>query len=93
MDSVGIRELKRDTSAIIKKVREDKEQVEITFRGEVVARIVPVDSVQERREQVQELWDKMDRLAMKIPEGVGGDSGISIVEALRTERARTLGCS
>ena len=39
---VGVRELKEHTSEVVRRVREDHETVDITFRGEVVARLVPV---------------------------------------------------
>ncbi len=44
MDKVGIKQLKRDASAILRRVRENKESVEVTFRGATIAQIVPVGS-------------------------------------------------
>ena len=96
MDSVGIRELKRDTSAIIKRVREEKEPVEITLRGEVVARIVPVESpsdldefvesAEDRAKRLQALWKNMDELAERMSEDEGESAGMSAVEAVREQR-------
>ena len=42
MASVGVRELKQRTSEVLRRVRERGEPVDVTFRGEVVARLVPV---------------------------------------------------
>ena len=42
MDTVGIRELRARTSEILRRVSERKESIEMTYRGTVVARIVPV---------------------------------------------------
>ena len=42
MESVGIKQLKFDTSGVLRKVRENKETIEVTYRGKVVAHIVPI---------------------------------------------------
>ena len=41
MASVGVRELKEHTSEIVRRVRDDGETIDITYRGEVVATIAP----------------------------------------------------
>ena len=41
MSSVGIRELKINASAIVRRVREHGEVIDITDHGEVVARLIP----------------------------------------------------
>jgi prevent-host-death family protein len=43
MVTVGIRELKQQTSELVRLVREDGQQIQITYRGQVVALMVPVD--------------------------------------------------
>ncbi len=43
MVTIGIRELKQQTSKILRRVREDGETIEITYHGETVARLVPVN--------------------------------------------------
>jgi prevent-host-death family protein len=43
MTAIGIRDLKLRTSEIVRRVREEHESVDVTYRGRVVARIVPVD--------------------------------------------------
>lgn len=47
MESVGIKQLKFDTSGVLRKVRENKQTIEVTYRGKVVARIVPVQDSEE----------------------------------------------
>ena len=42
MLTVGVRELKQRTSDVLRRVRERGEEVEVTLRGRVVARLVPV---------------------------------------------------
>ena len=84
MLSVGIKELKRDASAIVKKVREEKETVEVTFRGNVVAQIVPVESSKERQARFDRIWKQMDSLTEEISEKWTGDG--SAVDAVRESR-------
>ena len=43
MERVSITELRRRTSEIVRQVQQDRESFEITYRGEVVALLVPVD--------------------------------------------------
>ena len=42
MGEVGIRELKQRTSEVLRRVRQRRESVDITYRGRVVSRLVPV---------------------------------------------------
>jgi prevent-host-death family protein len=48
MTSVGVRELKQRTSEVLSRVRQRREQIEVTVRGEVVAMVVPVGRRQAR---------------------------------------------
>ena len=84
MLSVGIKELKRDASAIVKRVREGKETVEVTYRGSVVAQIVPVESDEERQVRFDRVWQQMDALAEEISAKWTGDG--SAVDAVRESR-------
>lgn len=85
MPTVGIRELKQNTSEIVRRVREDFEPVEITYRGEVVARIVPVlrrsrpDPARSRA-----VWDEIDRIAEQI--SAKWPKNVSAVRAVREQR-------
>ena len=84
MLSVGIKELKRDTSAIVKRVREERETVEVTYRGSVVAQIVPVESDDERQVRFDKVWQQMDALAERVSAKWNGDG--SAVDAVRESR-------
>jgi prevent-host-death family protein len=42
MEKVGVRQLKIHASEIVRRVQEDHESFEITYRGEPIGRIVPV---------------------------------------------------
>ena len=84
MLSVGIKELKRDAGAIVKRVREDKETVEVTYRGNVVAQIVPVESDEERQARFDRVWQQMDALAERISTKWTGDG--SAVDAVKESR-------
>jgi prevent-host-death family protein len=42
MATIGIKELKAHTTEILRKVRDEGQPIDISFRGEVIARIVPV---------------------------------------------------
>ena len=66
MNSVGIRQLKRDTSAIIRQVREHGETINVTHPGNVVAQIVPVITDEDRQARVRQVWERMDRLSEQI---------------------------
>ncbi len=83
MRSVGVRELKGKTSQILRRVRETGEEVAVTFRGEVVARIVPNRSKPTPR-QVAAWWTDLDRLAIEI--GAHWPKGVSAAAAVREGR-------
>lgn len=62
MTKVGIRELKNRTSEIVREVREERAEYVITYRGQPVARIVPVVAEEEDERALQEL----ERLGQEI---------------------------
>lgn len=67
MTSIGVRELKQNTSAVLAAVRENAEEVEITYRGQVIARIVPVrQPTSRRKKRASAGWRAMDELAREI---------------------------
>ena len=81
-EQVGIRALKTHTSEIIRRVREDGESVEITYRGEVVARLVPVHPAPSA--DVAAVLTDMDALAADIQ--AAWPEGVSAVEAVEDVR-------
>jgi len=79
--TVGVRELKQHASEIVRRLREKQEEVAVTFRGEVVARLVPVARRRPRARASGALWTDLDRLAREIgarwPKTVGGAQAVS----------------
>jgi prevent-host-death family protein len=69
MSTVGIRDLKLRASEIVRRVREDHESVEITYRGRVVARLIPVDS-----EPLGDPWADLEALRREIAARVPKDA-------------------
>lgn len=66
MALIGIRELRTNASELIRRVREQGEIIDITYYGEVVARLVPVKQLKIRDEELPALWAEMDRLAQEV---------------------------
>lgn len=77
MTTIGVRELKQHTSAVLAQVREKGEEVEITYRGQVIARIVPVrpPHSRSRSRKPSAAWLAMDELARQIGAAVGQTQG------------------
>ena len=84
MSLVGIRELKTNASELVRRVREQGEIIDITYYGEVVARLVPVKEVKTRTEELADLWAEMDRLAQEVSARWSGSP--SAVDAVREGR-------
>ena len=79
MITVGIRELKQQTSELIRRVREEGSEIQVTYHGKVVARLVPVrppESTENER-----AWADLDRLAAQVgerwPHGVTATEAVS----------------
>ena len=81
MVTVGVRELKQQTSEIIRRVRERGDEIQVTHHGKVVARILPVAP---SHEETKQAWDNLDNLAAKI--GQHWPKGISAAEAVTEGR-------
>lgn len=83
MEQVGIRELKEQASEIVRRVREDGDSFEVTYRGRAVARLVPVQ--QTDSPMTTEEWIKgWHALGEEI--GKLWPPGVSAVEAVREQR-------
>jgi prevent-host-death family protein len=83
MSVVGVRELKAHASRILRRVRERRETIEVTHRGRVVARIVPVEQPGASDDEGA-VWTDLDRLAAEI--GACWPDGVSTVDAVNEER-------
>jgi len=80
--SVGMRELRARASGIMRRVREKHEAVDVTYRGEVIARIVPVSPPAQRDQALSAIWTDIDQLAGEIgrywrPEGKSAAEAVS----------------
>ncbi len=85
MKTLGVRELKERISEILRMVEKDGETIEVTKRGEVIARLVPVRRPQQSIEQnADAVWTDLDRLAAEISAHWPAD--VSAVDAVRDVR-------
>ena len=84
MAEVGVRELKQRASEILRRVREVKETFSVTYRGKVVARIVPVEDSSEDQARGLATWSAMDQLAEEI--AVLWTAGASAAETVKEQR-------
>lgn len=83
MVEVGIRELKQKTSEILRQVREEKETISITYRGRVIAHLIPVNG-EWKRAKALDVWTDMDTLANEI--GMRWPRDVTAVDAVREQR-------
>jgi prevent-host-death family protein len=83
MLTVGIRELKQQASELIRKVREDGAEVQITYHGKVVALLVPV-AERDQTELEAKAWTDIDNLAAEI--GARWPKGLSASQAITEDR-------
>ena len=81
MRTVGVRELKASASRLLKRVRERGDEIQITYRGRVVARIVPVPKRRTSERRDRGVWADLDRLAVEIgtrwPKGVNAATAVA----------------
>jgi prevent-host-death family protein len=83
MVTVGIRELKQQASELIRKVREDGAEVQITYHGKVVALLVPVAEADQTKQEAK-TWTDIDNLAAEI--GARWPKGLSASQAISEDR-------
>jgi len=83
MITVGVRELKQQASELVRLVRETGSQVQVTYRGKVVALLIPVERSREPEQEAQ-AWMELDRQAAEI--GVRWPAGISAEQAVSEDR-------
>ena len=79
----GVRELKQETSKILRRVREKGETIAIPYHGEVVARLVPVAPPEPTDEEIAAILTNLEALSAEIsakwPEGVSALDAINDV--------------
>ena len=82
--TIGVRELKQQASAILTRVRVKGEEIQITYRGQVIARIVPTLRPRPAtRKKLGATWAAMDQLAAEI--GAAKKTKIDVVRDLRRD--------
>lgn len=82
MRSIGVRELKTHLSQALRLVQEQGEAVEITHRGQVIARLVPATDVDQP--DFTTTWTSLDQLAAEI--GAEWEQGVGAAEAVDAQR-------
>ena len=84
MRSVGIRELKEHTSQVLRRVREDGEEIHVTYYGRVIARLIPVTQSRPVPTDLTAVWADLDRLAAEI--GARWPADVTAAEAVSEGR-------
>jgi prevent-host-death family protein len=82
MVTVGIRELKQQTSELIRLVRETGSEIQVTYHGQVVALLVPVNK--RKSKTASRAWTQLDSLAAEI--NASWKKGVSAAKAVSEGR-------
>jgi prevent-host-death family protein len=85
MRTIGVRELKTHLGAVLRRVREHQEPYAVTYRGRVVARLVPETAAPETA-GLDTWWEELDQLAGEI--GRRWPEGVSAAQAVNQDRDR-----
>ncbi len=81
---IGIRELGSSASKIVHRVHEKGETVDITYRGQIVARLIPITTPKPDPKALNIIWADLDQVAQEI--GRYWPKGVSTVEAVNEGR-------
>jgi len=84
MTLIGVRELREHTSQILRRVYENNEEIQITYHGRVIARLLPAPLPRPVPADLRALWSDVDRLAAEI--GARWPAGITAAEAVSEAR-------
>jgi prevent-host-death family protein len=85
MRSVGVRQLKQRTSQVLRELQARGDEIEVTYHGRVIARLVPVGRPPARR-RTAAVWSTLDQVAREI--GARWPKGRSATAAVREGRRR-----
>ena len=85
MEEVGVRELKIHASEIVRKVREEGVRYTITYRGQPVGVLMPVDEAGPPSADAQpDAWEELVRLGEEIGRGWKSEkSSVEIISEMR----------
>ena len=84
MKSVGARELKENAGKVLRRVREERETIEIAWHGRAIARLVPVLPAKAEPKMLAKIWSDLDRLSEEI--GARWPKGVTAAGAVREQR-------
>ena len=84
MGEIGIRELKQRANEILRQVREEQETFTVTYRGKVVAKLVPIVDMSTERDRASAIWMQMDELSREI--GSHWPHDVSVEETVDEQR-------
>ncbi len=84
MRSVGVRELKAHAAEILRRVRVDGESVEVTYRGRIVARLVPTRQPATVPRELDAYLARVDEAARRT--AALWPYGVSSADAVREQR-------
>jgi antitoxin (DNA-binding transcriptional repressor) of toxin-antitoxin stability system len=76
--------LKERTSDILRRMRDEGEAFEVTYRGRVIGRLVPMTTPATQQKSLEEFWKDWDQLAEEIT--AHWPEGVSAVDAIREVR-------
>jgi|GEM_PF-2126816 len=78
--SIGVRELKSNPGKVLGMVRDSKEAIDATIRGEIVFRITPIRA-KSTAEEHAEVWKRHEEVSLDIsrnwPKGVTAEDAIN----------------
>ncbi len=91
MSLIGVRELREQTSEVIRRVREERVEYVVTYQGRPVAAILPIDTERVEAEMVKVAkkavigdWERYERLAEEIRRAWPADvSTQDLIDAIR----------
>lgn len=84
MRAVGVRELKQRTSQVLRELQDSDEEIEVTHRGRVVARLLPVRRVTPQA-RPSRAWATLDQIAREDRRWPAGRSAAAAVREGRRD--------
>ena len=86
MPDIGVRELKTHASEIVRNVREQRARYVVTYRGQPVGLLLPLDETQPPLvpEDESAAWDELTRLGEEIGRGwKSSQTGAELLSEMR----------
>ena len=85
MEEIGVRELKTHASEILRKVREERARYVVTYRGEPIGVLAPLDEDGKPPKDTRpDPWEELERLGEEIGRGWTSEkSSVEIISEMR----------